>query len=91
MIREVMSGFFGPVWRMLVHLDYPGIGVSIAGVMVSFLLMRLSITVFQALTGFGASGSDYGRAADEMDRRNALGHWDFKHKTRMDRARVKWG
>ena len=69
MVREIAQTFFHGIWQMLIKTDYPGLGVSIAGVMVSFFLMRLSINVFHLLTGFGVSSSDYGRASVGTDRK----------------------
>ena len=63
-ITEFCRTFFHDILQLLVKTDYPGVDVSIAGVMVSVLLMRLSISVFKYLTGFSASDSDYGRATD---------------------------
>lgn len=71
MIREIAKTFFGGVWELLLQTDYPGLGVSVAGVMVSFFLIQSSISLFKFITGFSAGGGDYGRAASHMDRQSA--------------------
>ena len=68
MIRQIAETFFNGIWRMLLQTDYPGVGVSVAGVMISFFLIRLSIALFKYITGFSSGNADYGRAADHIDR-----------------------
>ena len=58
-VSQVAGTFFSGVWTLLLKTDFPGIGVSLAGVMISLLLIRASIRIFQLLTGFGVNGSDY--------------------------------
>lgn len=67
-VAEVASTILGGTWNLFLKTDYPGLGVSIAGVAISLLIIRFSIRLFQFLTGFGANPSDYGRAADGADR-----------------------
>ena len=67
-VAEISRALFHSIWEMLVQLDYPGLNVSFAGVMVSVLLIRLSISIFKYLTGFSAGGSDYGRATDWVNK-----------------------
>lgn len=76
-VSKIASTVFDGVWTLLLKTDFPGLGVSIAGVMISVLIIRFSIRVFQFMTGFGASGADYGRAASgaeklKNDRQKAL-------------------
>lgn len=79
-VSSVANTFFDGVWKLLLKTDFPGIGVSIAGVMISILLIRASISLFQHLAGFGASGSDYGRAADQAEKlKNGL-KWKNRNK-----------
>ena len=82
---EIASMFFTAIWRGMIQVDYPGVGVSIAGVGISFLLIRLSIAVFKFLTGFGASGSDYGNAARNIDKYNSLRHRNKENGTSLIR------
>lgn len=62
-VSQVAKCIFKGVWDVLLNTRFPGLGVSIAGVVISFLLIRLSLKIFGYLTGFGMSGGDYGRAA----------------------------
>lgn len=75
-VSEVAEAIFGGVWKLLLGVDFPGIGVSIASVVVSLILIRFSIRIFGFFTGF-RSGDSIGRAADaaekakiEYDRKN---------------------
>ena len=70
-VREIAQALFGSIWKLMLAVDYPGVGVSVAGVTIAFLLMRLSISLFKYIAGFSASGSDYGRATKQMDRYKA--------------------
>lgn len=67
-ISQVASTFFDGIWTLMLKTDFPGIGVSIAAVAISVLIIRFSIRLFQFLTGFGASGADYGRAANAAEK-----------------------
>lgn len=76
-VAEVAKSIFSGIWELCLHTDFPGLGVSIAAVIVALLLIRLSIKVFGYLTGFGVNGGDYGRAANiaekyKNDRQKAL-------------------
>ena len=76
-VKKVGKAIFSGIWELCLHTDFPGLGVSIAAVIVALLLIRLSIKVFGYLTGFGMSGGDYGRAANiaekyKNDRQKAL-------------------
>ena len=76
-VAEVAKAIFSGIWDLCLHTDFPGLGVSIAAVIVALLLIRLSIKVFGYLTGFGVNGGDYGRAANiaekyKNDRQKAL-------------------
>lgn len=68
MVRQIAQTFFGGIWKMFLAVDYPGVNVSVAGVAISFLLIRLSISLFKYITGFSAGAGDYGRAADGIER-----------------------
>lgn len=70
-VAEVAQAVFGGVWKLLLNTDFPGIGVSIASVAVSLVLIRFSIRVFGFLTGFGMGGGDYGRASNAVDKYKA--------------------
>lgn len=67
-VSQVGSTFFDGVWNLLIKTDFPGLGVNIAAVLVSVLIIRFSIRILHYLTGFGSSASDYGRAADHIDK-----------------------
>lgn len=67
-VSDVASALFGGVWRLLLETEFPGIGVSVAGVAVALVLIRFSIRIFGFLTGFGISGGDYGRASEAIDK-----------------------
>lgn len=82
-VAEVAKSIFSGIWELCLHTDFPGLGVSIAAVIVGLLLIRLSIKVFGYLTGFGMSGGDYGKAANiaekyKNDRQKALDGKKFK-------------
>lgn len=66
MIRDVAQTVLGGIWRLMVHTDFPGLNVSIAGVAISFLLIRASISLFQYVAGFRGHSSDYGAVVDDM-------------------------
>ena len=68
LVSKVAETIFGGVWRLMLRTDFPGLGVSIASVAVSLLLIRFSIRLFSFFTGFGAGVSDYGRAADSAEK-----------------------
>ncbi len=68
MIADAANSIFSGVWTLFLKTDYPGLGVSIAGVAISVLIIRFSIRVFQYLTGFGAGSGDYGRAANAAEK-----------------------
>lgn len=67
-VAEVVSTIFGGVWNLYLKTEFPGLGVSIAGVAIAVLIIRFSISFFHFLTGFGANASDYGHAASSADR-----------------------
>lgn len=67
-VTDVASAVFGGVWRLLLETDFPGLGVSIAGVVIALVLIRFSIRIFSFLAGFGLSGGDYGRAATTAEK-----------------------
>lgn len=79
-VSQVAGTFFSGVWTLLLKTDFPGIGVSLAGVMISLLLIRASIRIFQLLTGFGVNGSDYGRAADQTEKFKNAQQWKHRNK-----------
>lgn len=68
MVSEVAGTFFDGVWSLLTETDFPGLGVNIAAVLVSVLVIRFSIRILHYLTGFGSSSSDYGRAASHIEK-----------------------
>lgn len=70
-VSEVADAIFGGVWKLLLGVDFPGIGVSIAAVVVSLILIRFSIRLFGFFTGFGMSSGDYGRASNAIDKYKA--------------------
>ena len=80
MIGDIASTFFGGIWKLLIKTDFPGLGVSIAGVMISILLIRFSIRIFGYLTGFGANGADYGKAADGAEKVKNSVRWKNRNK-----------
>ena len=84
MVKDVAATFLGGIWKMLLKVDYPGLDVSIAGVMIAFLLMRLSIALFKYLTGFSAGSSDYGKAADSVERYKSAKKWEGRKKIGFD-------
>ena len=67
-VTEVASTIFGGVWDMLLNTDFPGIGVSLAGLAIALLLARFSIRIFQFITGFGLSSGEYGKAASSAEK-----------------------
>lgn len=67
-VKDVGKAIFSGIWDLCLHTDFPGLGVSIAAVIVALLLIRLSIKVFGYLTGFGMGAADYGRAADSYEK-----------------------
>lgn len=67
-VSQVASTFFDGVWDLLTKTDFPGLDVNIAAVLVSVLVIRFSIRIFSYLTGFGSSSSDYGRAANHIEK-----------------------
>lgn len=79
-VSKIASTFFDGVWRLLLKTDFPGLGVSIAGVMISILIIRFSIRVFQYLTGFGMGTSDYGKAADGAEKVKNAYKWKNRNK-----------
>ncbi len=68
MIADAASSIFSGVWKLFLKTDFPGLGVSIAGVAISVLIIRFSIRMFRYLTGFGAGAGDYGRAANAAEK-----------------------
>ena len=75
-VSEVANAVFGGVWDLMMNTEFPGVGVSIAGVAVTLIFVRFSIRIAGVLTGF-RSGDGVGRAADaavkakiEYDRKN---------------------
>lgn len=75
-VSEVANAVLGGVWKLLLGVEFPGVGVSIAGVAVTLIFVRFSIRIVGFLTGF-RSGDSVGRAADaaekakiEYDRKN---------------------
>lgn len=80
MVSEVAGTFFEGVWKLLVKTDYPGLGVSIAGVLISVLLIRFSIRIFQFITGFHAGANDYGRAADGAEKVKNSVQWKNRNR-----------
>lgn len=76
MVSQVGHTIFDGVWNLLTKTDFPGLGVNIAAVLVSVLVIRFSIRLLCYLTGFGASSSDYGRAANHIEK--------MKNKTNRD-------
>lgn len=67
-VSQVGGTIFDGVWTLLTKTEFPGLGVSIAAVFVSVLLIRFSIRILGYLTGFGCSSADYGRASNHIDR-----------------------
>lgn len=86
MVADVAGTFFDGVWTLLIKTDFPGLGVSIAGVMISVLLIRFSISIFGYITGFGASGGDYGRAANAAEKFKN----DREKARRGERSKINW-
>lgn len=86
MVSDVAGTFFDGVWKLLVKTDYPGLGVSIAGVLISVLLIRFSIRIFQFITGFSASGGDYGRAASSAEKFKS----DREKALRGEKSKFDW-
>lgn len=70
-VSEVTNTVFGGVWKLLLGVEFPGIGVSIAAVVVALVLIRFSIRIFGFFTGFHAGGGDYGRASNAIDKYKA--------------------
>lgn len=67
-IKDVAKVIFDGVWDLFLQTDFPGTGVSLAAVAISFAVIGFSIRLFGFLTGFGMSGSDYGRAATTAEK-----------------------
>ena len=80
MIGDVAGTFFDGVWKLLIKTDFPGLGVSVAGVMISLLLIRFTIRIFGFVTGFHAGAADYGRAADSADKVKNSVQWKNRNK-----------
>lgn len=62
-VARVAESIFKGVWDLLLNIQFPGLNVPIAAVVIGLLLIRLSLKIFGYLTGFGLNGGDYGRAA----------------------------
>lgn len=77
MIPQVAEAIFGGVWKLLLNTDFPGIGASIGGVVLSLVFIRFSIRLVGFFTGFRSGGS-VGRAADAAER--AKSRYDRKTK-----------
>lgn len=71
-IKDVAKVIFGGVWDMFLQTDFPGTGVSLAAVAISFAVIGFSIRLFGFLTGFGMGASDYGRASDVADKAKTI-------------------
>ena len=75
-VSDVAKTFFHGVWKLMLHTDFPGVGVSFAAVIIGFFIIRFSIRIFGYLTGFhGLSSSDYGHAADAIDKARNYNRW----------------
>lgn len=76
-IKSILSVFWDGIWKLMVKTDYPGVGISIAGVCVGALLARLSITFFGTISGFGGVSRDYGAVEDYRRRHKGSGGKDL--------------
>lgn len=85
-VTQVAKNFFGNIWTMLLKVDVPGLDVPFAALLVAIFLIRFSIRIFGYLTGFGLSGTDYGRATDAVDRVRA----GFKQKKVSNRIGIRY-
>ncbi len=70
-VADVAEKVFGGVWNLLLKTDFPGLGVSIAGVAIAVLLIRFSVRIFSFFTGFRGGAGDVGRAADAAEKAKA--------------------
>lgn len=70
-VSEVANAVFSGVWDLMMNTEFPGVGVSIAGVAVTLIFVRFSIRIVGFLAGFHANGGDYGRAANAIDKAKA--------------------
>ena len=79
-VAEVAQAVFGGVWDLLLGTQFPGVGVSIASVALSLLIIRFSIRIFGFFTGFGLNGGDYGRMSDMAEKEKAKHDWENRRK-----------
>ena len=63
MIVQVLRALFVPVWELFCTVDYPGIGIPVVSVMVGFMIIRLSIDLWQFVSGIGSGRESAGRAS----------------------------
>ena len=85
MVAEVISTVFGGIWKIMVGVEVPGLGVSIAAFSVALLLMRFSIFLFHFISGLGGmSAGDYGRGANLADRAKSSYAWNNGRKIGFD-------
>ena len=71
-VAEVAKVMFGGVWKMILQTDFPGTDISLAAVFISVFIASFSIRIFGVLTGFGLNGSDYGRAANHLEKYRSM-------------------
>lgn len=67
-VAQVAKNFFGNVWSLLLSVDFPGLDVPFAAVLVAVFLIRFAIRIFGFVSGFGLSYGDYGRAANAAEK-----------------------
>lgn len=69
MLSDTISTIFHGVWKLFLNTDVPGLDVSFAAFFIALFLIRFSIFLFHFVSGLGGMGaSDYGRAANAVDR-----------------------
>lgn len=86
MVADIIKTVFGGIWDIMLNVDVPGLGVSIAAFSIALFLIRFSIFLFHFVSGLGGMGmSDYGRGADLADRAKRSYDWNNRRKIGFDR------
>lgn len=80
-IISVARTLFSGVWDMLLNTDFPGTDISLAALSVAVIIIAFSIRIFNFISGFGASGSTYGQAADALEKGKSA--YDRTHKRKI--------
>ncbi len=60
---EIVQSVFGAAWGFF-GVTVPGLGVSFGSLLIAFILIKLSVAIFHAVTGSGGSGYRSGSSRD---------------------------